>query len=558
MKPLLYLTLRSTFNGIKRALTSGRRLISLLFVAGYYLMMFVRPFESPSRVSSRMSRPVVSFPDPALLDPLIFTGFVVLTVLLSAGVFGYKGGFRPADVDVLFPTPVSAKVVMVFRLIRDYLLTLLMPLFFAVLGWRGTTAGINALFRNFPEHGGYITRAAMVSWLLVALAWVAVGYAASLFVNRSDLRSDRNRLLIGLIIGVPVLLVAGYVTIRLRADFSWENARAIAEAPLMRFVFPTATAATMIVMAPITGSLVSGGFGLLILVTIIAIAMKVALGQVGWMYDQAAARGFDTVNIRALQRKGDTLGMLAQQARQGKLKQGRVTRWIAGRRAKGAGALLWKEALLQARTSLWQFVVFAPIALLLVALPLYAAEEKGRGTTGILFLVMQAFGVFTVSMSTAQSGFIELLRRVDVLKPLPFRPMTIVLGEIAGKVVGPTLIVLMGCILGVALQPEIWPEAVTAMFIMPALAILLVSMVLMVTVLFPDVDDPAQRGFRNLITLFGFALTVLPGLGVLVLVYAFKLNPMITIVPILLINLGISVGLAMISGNLYSSYNPSE
>ncbi len=252
MKPLAFLWGRSFVNGIKRNLGSARRLISLLAILGYYFFVVARPpgmFTGGLPNGPGFGGGRVDLPHPRMLDPIVFVGFALLTLVLSAGVLAPRGSFRPADVDVLFPTPVSPKLVLVFRILRDYVLTLLLPLFFAVLGWRGTLAGTQALERNFPQHAAYVARAASVAWIMVALCWVTISYAASLFVGRSDLQSDRNRKVIGWTIFVAIVSVLLYSSLRLRDDLSWATAREVAESPLLRIVFFTATAATALVMA---------------------------------------------------------------------------------------------------------------------------------------------------------------------------------------------------------------------------------------------------------------------------------------------------------------------
>ena len=52
MRPLVFLTVRSFVNGVKRALTSGKRLVGLLFFAGYYFWLVFRPIGRPPPTNS--------------------------------------------------------------------------------------------------------------------------------------------------------------------------------------------------------------------------------------------------------------------------------------------------------------------------------------------------------------------------------------------------------------------------------------------------------------------------------------------------------------------------
>jgi hypothetical protein len=536
---------------------SPRRLISLLVFASYYVFVFVRPFERPSRVPSDF-RMQFEFPPLAVLDAIVFGGFALASLMLAIGAFGPKGGFRPADVDVLFPTPISPKVVLLFRLVRDYLLTLLVPLAIILIGWRPARMGLEVFFRNFPEYGAHVFRAAAVAWLLLALSWICIGYAASLFVNRSDLVSDRNKRVIAVGIAALFLAVGVFVALALREEFSWTTLYGLSQSPFLRVVFFTATAATALVMAPLEGSAVSLLLGLGGLALIIFAALRVAFTQVDWMYDQAAARGFATANARELHRKGDMYGLLAEQARRGKLRPGRLARRIARTNANGAGALVWKEALLNARGGLLQVWILFPIVLFMVGILAYGMADQPVRLAGAAFAFANGIGVFLLVIATATTGFVELLRRVDLQKPLPFSPAVTVGAEVVAKVV-PLLPILLGAaILGVALDPRLWPHAIASLIAMPALGVLLSAVVLLTTVLFPDIDDPTQRGFRGLMTLLGLAILALPSAGLAVGLYILGVHPILVSIPSVLINAALAAGVSLVAGSLYGAYNPSE
>ena len=64
--------------------------------------------------------------------------------------------------------------------------------------------------------------------------------------------------------------------------------------------------------------------------------------------------------------------------------------------------------------------------------------------------------------------------------------------------------------------PQIWGFASAHAIYGPTLAIMLSSAVLVVTLLFPDIKDPTQRGFRGLMQLLGIAVATAPGLSVFI------------------------------------------
>lgn len=559
VQPLAFLLVRSIVNGVKRAVTSPKRLIALAIFGLYYYNLFMRPFEGARRMPDLSGAPRFTLPPASAIDAGVFGLVGVMSLLLMTSVLSYKGGFRAADVDVLFPTPVSPRVVLLFRIARDTLATLLLPLVVILIGYRSAAPTLAGLFRDYPKQGGDIFRALTLAYLFVSLVWVCVGYAASLFVNRSDLQSDRNRKVINAGIGLFIVTILVYVAVRMRMDFSVATLIDVAHAPLLRILLAPVTLATWAVMGAFHGNMVMAVGGFLGLVALVAVALGVALTQVGWMYDQAAVRGFDTgPNMRDLQRKGDIMGIQAERARQGKLKHGRIARRIAGLKVRGPAALLWKEGILQARGSLSGLFLIGGFFLGFTGLIVWSAAHKGQGA-GWAIMGGQGMMVYVLAMASAQSGFIELLRRVDVQKPLPFTPAATVFWEVLAKAVAPTILGLLAALVGVAIAPAAWPFAVTGLILTPAFSVLLSAVVLLVIVLFPDVEDPTQRMFRGLMMLLALVICVPPGAAILLgIVIALKASPLVAAIPVAAIDLGIALGLSTLAGGFYANYNPSE
>jgi len=559
MKPLLFLSARSFVNGVKRAFTSGRRIIGLLVVVGYYVnLLFRGTGGDASPLPPGVRHGPIEF-RPEVLQACAFTVFTALSFFLLINSFNPRGGFRQADVDVLFPTPVSPKVVLIFRIFRDYVVTLFIPLFVAIVAGRSAGPGLLMLLNHFPEEGRIVTRLFTITYLLMTLCWVTIGYAMSLFVNRSDLQSDRNKKIIGGTIAAFLLASVLYVAIRLRADLSWDTAMSLTDSPFLRTVFFTATAATSVIMAPFDNSFVEGAAGVLAMLAIIGLSIRIAMTQIGYLYDQAAAKGFHSQNMRNLQRSGDTYGVMAAQANEGKVRGGWFTRIVGKWKFKRAGALVWKELLLHGRTGLWQYGAFGPLILFIVLMPVWVAGKMPTSEPPEpSFFGALAFGVFLLSVSNAQSGFIELLRRVDLQKPLPFSPVVTVFWEVAAKAAPTVVIATIAGIGAMILNIHLWPAAVAGMIMAPSLSLVLASVALLVMVLFPDVDDAAQRGFRGLMMLLGIAIAAAPGIGLAVVMIIFHVPSVVMAIPFLLINLAVAAGISAVSGGLYSSYNPSE
>jgi hypothetical protein len=562
MKPLLFLTLRSLVNGVRRSLTSVRRLVSLIFVAGYYFYFFV--FRAlPTHVSAGVPPNIqgrIEFPAMQTLDAVVFAVFAVISLFMMLGMFAQRAGFRAADVDVLFATPVSPKVVLVFRLVREYLATLLFPLFFAIVFFRPAASGWQAMFRDMPNPGssGLVLRMMSLSWLLMSMCWVAIAYAVSLFVNRSDRQSDLNKRIIA---WGSVALVAALVS------FLWWRTRGITDlsefvgvlqSPVLRVAFFTATAATYITLAPLAGSWTLALFGFGLLVAVMLIAFRLAMSQVDWLYDQAAVRGFGQQELRSLQAKGDYVGLAILRAQSGKAKPQRRT-WMHRVRLQGPGALLWKEYFLQKRGMTSLLIVILLPMIVMSFVPLMMPAGGGDRVGPIMFVLLQAMCILTITMNLAATGSIEVLRRVDVQKPLPFSPTAITSTEIVSKAAWAVVANLAADVIALVARPHWWQYVAASFVYSTALSLSISATVFLVTVLFPDTDDRSQRQFHRLVGLLFVVVAAGPGFGLGVfLLAALQMAPFVAAVAAAVVTVGITVGITAVAGNLYAAYNPSD
>jgi len=558
LKPLIFLLVRSFVNGIKRAVSSPRRLIGLIFFLGYYALIF-RPAWSGRSSRSPDGLGQLEFPAVAMIDAIIFGLFVAVTLLSVFSVFGYRGGFKAADVDVLFPTPVSPKVVLGFRLVRDYLFTLVIPLIFWIVVPRAGTLW-TSMFREVPNpnSAGLVGRAGMVSYLLLASAWVSVGYAVSLYFNRPDEATERKRRWVGWGMFGFFVGVLAWIGFRIYQFTSAGELIDLAGHPFLRVVFFLATGATLLTTAPLHGSWTEAVGGGAILIGTIVLGVVLAMRQADWMYEEAAMRADGQNQARELQKKGDAYGLLAEMARQGKVRV-RKRSWIHQVRWRGPAALLWKEYLLQLRTTKSVVVVFLFMAVgLSVLVALMPTRSRPMFSTAVPFFVVQGTLVFVSIASIAQSGFLELLRRVDLQKPLPFRPSTIVFFEVAAKSALPSLTAWAGCVAFLIAAPTQWQTAVAAAVILPAATVMLSAVYALTFVLFPDVDDPTQRGFRGLIQMLGLAICSTPPIALFVGLAALGIPHPLAALPVAGMNLLIAGAASVIAGHFYASFNPSE
>lgn len=561
--PLAFLFTRTVINGVKRAVSSPKRLIGLLFSSLWIVNLVFKPFQRPPRMPSLTPKGATAFvvPSPETVEAFAFAGFGALSLVYLMGLLSHRGGFRPADVDVLFPTPVSPKMVLTFRMVRDYLLSLLLPIFVALIGFGSTAPSeFGNLLRNAPASLAYLPRVATIGILLLSLFWVTTGYAMSIATERTDLASARNRKIAGWAIAGIVALCVVIVAVHIRMSPDATGFRNAMNNPLLRLLLLPATAATTMVSAPLTGDTTRGLLGGLGLLVCGVLAFRTALAQAEWLYDGAAARGFSGEDMRELAKKGDGIAVLAEQARQGKVKRGRIATRLSRIEVKGGWALVWRELIVQTRAQQALFWLMGGIGLLTSGGFLWALKNSRRFEVVAepAYLGSLAFLVYIVTMSIAATGFVEFLKKVDVAKPLPFTPTATVFYEILGKLPVSIVTIVPGAIAGFVMAPFAWKTILSSLLAGPAFALTLVSTVMLVSVLFPDFEDPTQRGFRGLMTLIGLLIGLFPIVAVYGLFAIAKWPLWIAALPATAAGLGVSLACSLLAGRLYADFNPSE
>jgi hypothetical protein len=564
MHPLLFLASRSIVNGFKRALTSPKRLIGLLGACAYYFWLIVRPImamQATSETIPNFGHHIAKMPPLALIDSIIFWFFALLTLIMVGGSSA-KTLFKPADVDVLFATPVHPKHVLAFRLGRDYLLSMLLPIVLVAVTYQPARLTLDAFIRGFPKDGMLTFRAMGVAWLMLAMFNVCLQYSICLTLFSDDRKSDRNKKIFD---WSSVTVVLGLVTlIYLQAQqvSSVDDFIAMSHLGYYRALFLPATLSTRLAMGPLEESLAPILTGALGLLGLAFIALKFALDRAPQMYDLAASRGYYTSEILTMHRGGNIMGIYAARARVGKLKVRR--RWYHNWTVFGPLALVWKEMILQQRSAN-RFAWF--LLALLVGLCLFlvhtSAElpEFGRSASvdaaGLLLLVFEIYGALLLSTAMSQAGFRETIRRLDLLKPLPFSSLQTVVGELAAKCTPIALFAAVNGALCVALRPNLWPYSLIGLITAPLFGLLISAITFFIILMFPEIEDQTQRGFGVLVSLVGLFLVAVPGLVIFVFL-AFYTSIFLASLSLVAYDAITIVALIWICGRLYGSLNPSE
>lgn len=560
MHPLLFLWWRQILNGVKRAFSSPKRLISVLVGLGYYVGFFLRPWERTQTFTKKGETllPKGFHFDVSNVQPVVFIIFMLISIMMAAGVLTMRNTFKPADVDVLFPTPVSSRLVMYFRLFRDYFLTLFFPLVMMFFGYKplsGLAAGLKA---GDPDGFNNVLRGMGLAWLLSAGFWVAVSYAASFYLAKNEKRSTQLLRIWNWSSIIAVLVVIGTFGVRMWIDPSWKTIVSTTEMPHIRAIMVVPYLTTTMAVGGLSGSMLAPLIAAAILIAVIGLSLNYAASLSGWMYDQAATKGFQGQTMRDMQRKGDMAGMLAERARSGGIKRGRVAQKIQDLKLLNGWALVYKEWLIQARTGIAMSFLFM-LMLGAISVMFLSIPSKTDRILPLLYLGMVGFMTANFGSIAALNGFQETLRRVEVIKPLPLTSRQIAFYEVASKSFFAVTLALVPYTIGLIYKPALWQFHLAGLIASPAIGVGMVSAVFLVVVLFPDFDDPTQRSFRGIMQLLAMLFVMAPAIGLFILFLGFlHTSP---IIPALLtagLIAGVVALFTSLAGRFYVDFNPSE
>lgn len=251
------------------------------------------------------------------------------------------------------------------------------------------------------------------------------------------------------------------------------------------------------------------------------------------------------------------MGAMAELARMGKIKSGRET-FLHRLKMPGPWALVWKEFFLQTRGMLAVLIMLGLLGVAFCLMPALMSPRRNEMGVPYFFVLMQSMSLFMITLAIAQTGFIEVLRRVDLQKPLPFSPAKVVAAEVFAKSALGIAVAVFSSLVSGFVNPSLWPYVLASLIYSPALALMLSATVFLVTIMFPDFDDPTQRQFRGIMMLLALAILGLPATGAFLGLWALGLPVWIAAVAGAAICLAMTALATFISAKFYEGFNPSE
>ncbi|MCC6403439.1 MAG: hypothetical protein IT207_05465 [Fimbriimonadaceae bacterium] len=560
MQPLLFLFSRSLLNGIRRTLSSPGRLIGVLFLFGYQFFLFGRfLFRGSSKgPSDGTTPPGLEIPAVPLatVSAVLFLLFVAVVVFNTISLGGFRATFRAADADMLYPTPVSARIVVAWRIIGDTLIRLLLPIFLSVLAFAGAGRSVRGVAGRLHDIDalGSTLRLTVIGYLLIAVCFAVFGWGVSLWSYRKA-GTDENPLRWIWVAQTAYIVIgaAAFGVFVVRAP-SWERLVGFANHPATRAYFFPAHLAERFALGPYSADWASLGLGLAGLLAAAAAGWSLAMRNAPYLYDQAATRAYQvTLQTDRIKTQGAHFSSALDRATRGRLGLGRTALFFR-LRAEGVRALLWKELILGVRLGTAQAII---VTLCVGAALVGLSYLEGRAPTAVA-AILCALAPQLTSPAARTTVLPEALSRIDLVKPLPFPSWQLLAWDSVSRGLLPCVATLPLPILGWAMGLARFELLVLAWLTGCVLFVTMLLGYLPAAIAMPDAKDPAQAGIRGLASLVVLGPIGVCAIGPPVLAAFLKQPVWAGLVVSILLLLGAGAAAAWLSGRMYDSFNPAD
>lgn len=374
-----------------RSLRQPARLVGALVAVGGLALLV---WTSSRDVHERMSK-----------DSFAVLGAMLFTMSVASSFLQQGPRFAPADVDFLFPAPLTPRWLLVWRLMQLWPLTLLSVLFLTL-----------AFGLRLERPGRFL-----VALVLLQCTALHLQLLISVLLTRLSDRAARRLRGAGRTIASLVLVGALIYLLVVVANAGGlrQWVAPVANAPLARVLFFPSAAAVDFVFGE---SALATGLALLrLVVAAIATLVLLLLPEVDYLEDSVATTARVARSLAA-RRRGEIVVGEVGGARTGRSLALPPSPLLF----RGAGALVWKNLLLLLRS--WRAVVPGVAIGLLVVLPGIVAMRRDGGSPHV---AIGSLALATIFWSSALS--FDLRRefdRLDELRSLPLRPVALVFAEL--------------------------------------------------------------------------------------------------------------------------------
>lgn len=497
---------------------------------------------------------------------LFFACICVVGVSLMSLTTKWAMNIKQPDVDILFPTPLPIRALLAFRVFRDTITTLIVPIFFGIWFMGRSLMSIHqwAQQNNQEAMIGLTYRLTFLGYVLQSIFWAMAGLALSLYVQRQNVQGEKAKKLVEWVVFV-VILGAGLVIWYLSYQHGWwETLNTLRSSRIAQLIFFPATANAAIGLAPMTGNWMAAGVGAGVLLLGSWACWELAARQGAWYYENSALVSSTLQSqVRGTNRHEAVTKMWADRAQKGKVKI-RKNRF-AEARWTGFGALVWKEIILQSRMMNAMQWLAPSFGIAIGAGAWYVVNnlvpERRQGNIDVLMFGSLAgplaYLTFILGSIGSAYAFSSMLRLGDIQKPLPFTPGQYVRFEVLAKAIYPAVASVLAALVVLILSPRFYQASLATMLVVPTFALVASAMNGVIVLMFPD-DDPTQKGFRGLLSMVAMLVLAGPPFVLMIGGLVLKLNMVLVATVTSLVNVGLAFLATELGGRFYANFNPSE
>ncbi len=559
IKALLFLTLHTWWNSLRRSLLTPRRafglVLFLLATVGVWTsrlaqMAFARDAgESFSMMKMDLHLPAEFWPYAFMAE---FGFLSVFALFLPASWLVLPITFKKPDVDILFATPVSPRLLLVTAMFRGQLKMSLYAVF--TLFVRAKSLGrfggrVNAssaeVIHDFSTALFYLLLAIM----LINLLRTTWAFAVGIYINRDDERARRllKRFRI-LALFTTLLAVAGPVSVGILHP-NKETFLAFFNSPIPRVLLFPATFAGWVANGNLTGESALFAGACMFFIGMSAIGVLLSMRQTDWLYDIGARMSALSTSTR-MDDSSLTLSETAAVQGNRAAKRSKLRRWVGKQKGLGLWAFLWRECVQQPWGVLLGYSVLLTGA---IVLPIISAKTTRGALVGPLIQVV----IWPVLFGTRFGPAAGLLAKIDLVKSLPFSSTKLLFAAISIRLTPTVVALLIADIANMALGSYPVSAGIGAFFALPFLLAANSASTAIATMLVPDFSDKTQVGLSALVNLLIKLVANLPWgiiFGVSMIWLPFWAAATLTIVP----NFFVAWICLYQAGKLYENYNPAE
>ena len=514
-------------NSLQTLFTDPRKLIPFLILVvfvGSYAALVMFGLGKAARAPGHSA---------IMLPPGVFEACAFLTLVficltsIDSGLGDSLLAFAMPDVDYVFPSPISRRVVLAYKLPSLTINSFFTGIFILFM--------LNVCRMIFGgATGGADTSP---GWAPPLAMFLCIGTSINLAMFISVSVQDR-KLYHRILLTIAILLVASIAFVAWRSGIA--GIVQMATSPILRWpFFPASPAATIVSHAGNVG----GSIGLLLLYYGLSL-IPMFLSNANF-YEQSIVSTERVTKLRQAA-KGGFASLSAANAE--KIKKKSFRAYTVSPFGSGATALFWAHVCAAAKKPFSNFV--APLILGIAigtccAFVVAQFDPKGYGV--LVFIALYA-GMFF--MGTAKTACENAIRRRELLSPLPVPTWAAVAANLGVPMVAVVLFGIGSALPLAILQVPQWPSAFIAMAIVyPTLIGVRMLVQYIIGIAYPDVSDKVQQFMSMIVVqlasgpfIIGEALLCIPGV--------LLKSPLFTVLGVLLFDAPMLVLLLLLAGKI--------